>query len=191
MAVPPPPADPNRADKRALRARLRAERDAFVTQRPPPVLVPDAFRSRLAPGKVVAAYVAIGGEADPAPLVDAARAAGCTIALPHVTSRALPLAFLEWRSDTPLVPGPFGLSQPPADARACDPDVILTPLVGFDAGLNRLGQGAGHYDRAFGRWPDALRIGIAWSMQACPPLPVDPWDMPLDGVATETAWHAR
>jgi 5-formyltetrahydrofolate cyclo-ligase len=85
--------------------------------------------------------------------------------------------------------------QPLLSAEACAPDLILTPLVGFDRALNRLGQGAGYYDRAFAARPDSLRIGIAWSIQECDGLMTDPWDMPLDAVLTEKEWitapHSR
>ena len=68
-----------------------------------------------------------------------------------------------------------------------EPDIVLTPLLAFDAAMNRLGQGAGHYDRVFERLPDAWRIGIAWSVQQVEHIVTDPWDMPLHGVITEAA----
>ena len=60
------------------------------------------------------------------------------------------------------------------------PDVIVAPLIAFDRAMNRLGQGGGYYDRAFARFPDALRIGLAWSAQELDDVPADPWDLPLD-----------
>jgi 5-formyltetrahydrofolate cyclo-ligase len=51
--------------------------------------------------------------------------------------------------------------------------------------MNRLGQGGGYYDRAFARYPDALRIGLAWSVQEHDALPADPWDLPLHIILTE------
>jgi 5-formyltetrahydrofolate cyclo-ligase len=71
------------------------------------------------------------------------------------------------------------------------PDIILTPLLGFDHLLHRLGQGAGHYDRAFAALPGARRIGVAWSVQHVDPLPTDPWDVPLHAVITEQGWFER
>ena len=170
-------------DKRALRRHLRAARAAFGTH---VVIMPDALRDRLMPGMVIAAYVPIGGEVDPAPLVAAARAAGCTIALPHVVDRATPLRFLNAAGT--LSDGPFGLRQPAADAATLVPDIILTPLVGFDRQGNRLGQGAGHYDRAFADHPAAWRIGLAYSVQEIPALVPDPWDVPLHAILTEQEW---
>jgi 5-formyltetrahydrofolate cyclo-ligase len=170
-------------DKRALRARMRAVRDGFAG---PPLVVPGAFATRLAPGRVVAAYMPVGGEIDPAPVVAAARAAGCRIALPHVVDRATPIRFVA--GDTVLEAGPFGLRQPAADAQCLLPDIVLTPLVAFDRAGNRLGQGAGHYDRAFVEHPHAWRVGVAWSVQEVDALVTDPWDVPLHAVLTEQEW---
>ncbi|RYY12360.1 MAG: 5-formyltetrahydrofolate cyclo-ligase, partial [Alphaproteobacteria bacterium] len=88
-------------------------------------------------------------------------------------------------------PGPFGLSQPHPDSPALTPDIILAPLLAFDAKLDRLGQGAGYYDRAFATFPDARRIGVAWSVQQVDTLPTDAWDMPLHAIITENGWIAR
>jgi 5-formyltetrahydrofolate cyclo-ligase len=172
-------------DKPALRRRLRAARAAFAGA---PMPVPDAFRARLAPGMIVASYVLIGGEADPAPFARAAFEAGCAVALPHVVDRATPLRFLAWQTELELTAGPFGLRQPAADVEELTPDIILTPLVGFDRRGNRIGQGAGHYDRAFAAHADAWRVGVAWSIQEVPTLAPDPWDVPLHAIATEKEW---
>lgn len=172
-------------DKRALRARLRACRDG-ATGGPIPLHPP--YLARLRPGLAVASYIPVGGEADPAPLTRAARQAGCRLVLPHVLDRATPLRFLAWASGVTLDPGPFGLSQTPADAPELAPDIILSPLVGFDRSGNRLGQGAGHYDRAFAQHPQAWRVGIAWSVQEVDALTPDPWDVPLHAIATEKEW---
>lgn len=175
-------------DKLALRAHLRAVRDGFAPMAP--IKLAAAFVERLRPGLIVASYRPLGSEADPAPLADAARAAGCALALPHVTTRAAPLRFLSWDPSQPLERGAFGLLQPAAGAPEVSPDIILTPLVGFDDAGNRLGQGAGHYDRAFAAHPDAWRVGIAWSVQRVAALPADPWDIPLHAIATESDWIA-
>ena len=177
-------------DKKALRARMRAVRDAFAKDAPP-LGVPAAFAERLLPGLSVAAYVAIGGEADPAPLVAAARARGCSILLPYVVDRATPLRFLEWDGTAQLEAGPFGLMQPTRDSVERAPDIIIAPLVAFDHRLDRLGQGGGHYDRAFARFPDAWRIGVAWSVQEVPSIPAETWDVPLHAVITETGMIAH
>jgi 5-formyltetrahydrofolate cyclo-ligase len=172
-------------DKLALRARLRAERDRFAAESSSAILAPPAFAARLKAGTVVATYVPLGSEADPAQLAAASVEAGCSLALPHVLDRAAPIRFLAWDFGAPLVDGPFGLRQPDAGGAEVAPDVILTPLVGFDARLNRLGQGAAHYDRVFARYGEAWRVGVAWSVQQVPVIPNDIWDVPLHAVITE------
>ncbi len=172
-------------DKRALRADLQARR--LLADRVT-IPVPAAFRARLSPGLTVASYVAIRGEADPSPLARAAAEAGCAIVLPHVVDRAMPLRFLAWDTEAALAAGPFGLHQPAADAAEHVPDIVLTPLVAFDRAGHRLGQGAGHYDRAFAAYPNAWRVGIALAMQEVDALPADPWDVPLHAVTTEKEW---
>jgi 5-formyltetrahydrofolate cyclo-ligase len=164
------------SDKAALRAA------------PVEIRVPDAFLARLSPGLTVASYVPMAGEADPSPFARAAVEAGCVIALPHVVRRDQPMRFLAWETEAALIAGPFGLHQPPADAAALAPDIILTPLVGFDRHGNRIGQGAGYYDRAFLAHPDAWRIGIALAIQEVDALTPDAWDVPLHAIATDKDW---
>ena len=186
MAVPPP--SPISA-KQALRTRMRGARDVFVREAPGHAIRPLArFTAMLRPGMIVASYLPIGSEADPALLAEAALAAGATLSLPHVTDREAPLRFLAWHPDHGSVAGPFNLRQPHADRKEVAPDLILTPLVAFDARLARLGQGAGHYDRAFAHHPASIRIGVAWSAQQVTSLPTDAWDVPLHGVITERGW---
>jgi 5-formyltetrahydrofolate cyclo-ligase len=68
----------------------------------------------------------------------------------------------------------------------CHPDATS----GFDRTGNRIGYGAGHYDRAFAAHPHARRVGIAWSFQQLPQIPVDTWDVPLHAIATDCEWIA-
>ncbi len=97
------------------------------------------------------------------------------------------MEFAEWTPGDMLVPGQLRIPQPPPQAAVVVPDVVLTPMVGFDRQLNRIGHGAGYYDRYFAKLPDALRIGIAWSAQMVDMLPVEPWDVPLHMIVTEQA----
>ncbi len=172
-------------DKLTLRARLRADRDRFASESCTAIVAPPGFLAHLKAGLIVATYAPIGSEADPSQLAAAAAAHGCRLALPFVVDRAAPIRFLAWDQDVPLADGPFGLRQPLIGAEELAPDVILTPLIAFDARLNRLGQGAAHYDRAFARYPDAWRVGVAWSVQQVPAIPADIWDVPLQAVITE------
>jgi 5-formyltetrahydrofolate cyclo-ligase len=183
-----------KSDLRAFYRKARADfaeslshRERQIAFSAAPAILSDQFIA----GRTVSGYIPVGSEADPRALLSIAHAAGCKTALPLVTSRASPMQFLRWSPGDPLHEGPFGLMQPLSDGEHCQPDVILTPLVAFDRSLMRLGQGAGHYDRALSLLDRAFVVGIAWSIQEAPLLPADPWDIPLNAVLTEKAWIAR
>ena len=178
-----------------LRAELKARRDALLAGLDAPGRcfafrrVPSPLQALIDPVETIAGYVAIGSEADPAALLAQAHGQGKTIALPYVERMAVPMRFLRWSPGEPLKQGRRGLFQPdPATAPEVAPDLFLAPLVGFDRRLHRLGQGAAYYDRAFARVPDAVRVGIAWSVQEVDMVPDDPWDVPLHAVLTEREW---
>jgi 5-formyltetrahydrofolate cyclo-ligase len=85
--------------------------------------------------------------------------------------------------------GPWNVLQPSAEADALAPDLVLVPVVLADRHGTRIGHGKGHYDRALAHLREgghAVRtIGIAWEHQiAQEPIPADPWDQPLDAIAT-------
>lgn len=178
-------------DKSALRARFRQRRIDFVgrmthaERRVSFSRLPSPLVARMKPDMIVAGYWALGAEAPVAQLMAHASNLGCRLALPHVTSRTAPMRFLSWDGRSALEPGPFGLQQPPAESASAQPDVVLVPLLAFDRRLNRLGQGAAHYDRALSLLPDAYAVGLAWSAQECDLVPTDPWDVPLDAILTE------
>lgn len=180
--------------KSAVRARMRARRDAFVAGLSPAERVscfrvaPAMLAAQFAAGRTIAGYFAYGGEADPARILAQARDAGAGIAVCSMASLAEPLMFRLWSPSDAVEPGPFGVGQPQTSAEAVTPDVILTPLIAFTRQGDRLGQGGGYFDRVFAAYPDALRVGLAWSVQEAESLPLDPWDMPLDAVLTEREW---
>jgi 5-formyltetrahydrofolate cyclo-ligase len=71
-----------------------------------------------------------------------------------------------------------------------EPDLIITPLLAFDASGGRLGQGGGFYDRTFAARPDVIRVGFAYAGQAVEALSLEAHDMRLHGVLTEAGYQA-
>jgi 5-formyltetrahydrofolate cyclo-ligase len=177
--------------KTALREQALAARGKLAsTASDAPRLMAENFLAHvpLAHGAIVSAYVAIGDEADPAPLMHALRRRGHKIALPRVAGKGKPLAFHLCEAGAKLVPGPFGLLQPAADWPQADPDVLAVPLLAFDKNGNRLGYGAGFYDRTL----DDLRarhkilaVGYAFSGQEVEHVPHHEGDEKLDWIVTE------
>jgi 5-formyltetrahydrofolate cyclo-ligase len=187
MAVPSP-------SKSDLRIMFKKRRDNFVSKLDFAHLLSaesalaDLVMQHIGARQCVAAYLPVASEIGTMVLMKSLAKSGHVTALPHVVSRTDTPRFLAWKPGDAPTDGPFGLKQPRNNAPEVVPDVILAPLLGFDLQWNRIGYGAGHYDRAFAAYPNAVRIGLAWSIQQCDALPVDAWDVPLHAVATETGW---
>jgi 5-formyltetrahydrofolate cyclo-ligase len=136
--------------------------------------------------RTIGAYLGIRGEVDPSALRDDE---GLDVALP-VTTPGEPLRFVV--PVGPLLNGPFGTRQP-GDGREVLPDdldLVLVPVVVADQLGNRVGHGAGFYDRTFAHireagQPRPLLIGLCHAFQVVPQLEARPWDVPLDLVVTE------
>ena len=65
------------------------------------------------------------------------------------------------------------------------PEVLIVPLLAFDARGFRLGYGGGFYDRTLAGLPGAVRVGFAFAAQQVDEVPIDPFDQRLDVVVTE------
>jgi len=151
-------------------------------------------RVRTLPGytdaALVASYMSQDGEIDPAGLLQEKNP---EVALP-ITRAAEPLRFVV--PDGPLEIGPFGIRQP-TTGRVVQPtelEVVLVPLVAVDWSGNRLGHGAGYYDRTFAFRRDRdhpVLIGLAHRFQVVESLEPSPWDVPVDLVVTETGIFGR
>ncbi len=143
----------------------------------------------VAPTACVAGYVAKGDEADPSVLLDILSGHGCALALPRVTGEAEPLSFAAWTRGEALVAGPFGIMEPKAGAPVVTPDIIIVPLLAYDATGQRLGYGGGYYDRTLAllrrRNPSILAIGLAFAAQEVTHLMHEPNDQALDWIVTE------
>lgn len=178
------------AQKRKLRERLRFRRRHFVANLDGMArlvafrALPAPLSELLADHGLVGTYIASGDEPDVLPMFADLAEAGA-LALPHHAGRIAEMSFRRWRPDESLAKGPWGTRQPGDDAPLASPDLIFCPLVGFDRTGGRIGQGGGHYDRYFAAHPDALRIGIGWSVQEIDATPRESTDIALDAIWTE------
>lgn len=136
-------------------------------------------------GAVVAAYWSIGDEITCLPIMDALQGSGVSVALPAVTGPDEPLQMRIWRAGVALCDGGFGTLAPPPDAPQAEPEVVIVPLLGYDATGTRLGYGGGFYDRTLASMKKTPRlIGLAYSEQEFAHIPRAPHDVPLDAVVT-------
>ncbi|MDR3376819.1 MAG: 5-formyltetrahydrofolate cyclo-ligase, partial [Ancalomicrobiaceae bacterium] len=140
------------------------------------------------PGCAIGGYLAIRSEIDPAPLLEALRAAGHALALPVIRADGETMDFRVWDRAVGLVRASFGLSVPPETAAIVEPRHLLVPLAAFDRRGFRLGYGKGHYDRALARLDASgpvVAVGVAFACQEVDRVPEEAHDRPLDCILTE------
>ena len=175
-------------DKPALRATMRALRKRLAETDPSAAGRVADHASDLPAGETVALYRAVGAELDPEPLAQALIAGGRRLCLPVAIQRDAPLGFRRWSPGEPLEMDVAGCPAPLPLAEEVTPDLIIAPLLAFDAAGSRLGQGGGYYDRTFAALPEAVRVGLAYDGQRVEALPILPHDVALHGVLTEVGY---
>jgi 5-formyltetrahydrofolate cyclo-ligase len=147
-------------------------------------------------GARVALYLPMRGEVDLRPSLLSAWRRGITVFVPRIVNRRRGrMSFVPWSPGAAERRNSYGIAEP-AGALAQEPalhlDAVVLPVVGFDRQGNRLGMGAGYYDRALRRrrdparrWRRPLLVGVAFACQELPAIPASPWDVPLDLIVTE------
>lgn len=213
----PDPIDFEPADKSKLRKQLRArraavsdaERHAAARQ-----LVRLALRHRLlSRHRRIGFYMPSKNEIDILPLLRAALRMGVTCYLPVVPERALvgvgrhklwftrlagkgrnlDLAQAAWVNNRFGIPE--YLPRAARRVRSRQLDLLFMPLLGFDRQGWRIGMGGGYYDASLAHlkqrsyWRRPHLIGVAFAVQEVVRAPNDPWDVPLDGILSERAYH--
>ncbi len=99
--------------------------------------------------KIASVFWAINDEVATLPLLEGLAALGITIALPVMRGFGKPLEFRAWAPGAALNEAKWGIMEPP-EAPEVFPDLVFVPLAAFDRAGNRLGYGAGFYDRDVG-----------------------------------------
>jgi 5-formyltetrahydrofolate cyclo-ligase len=143
-------------------------------------------------GEIVSGFWPIRSEVDIRPLLFRLREKGARLCLPVVLDRQT-IVFRELVRGARMVETGFGTAGPGEEAAILDPDLMLVPLAAFDRRGNRVGYGAGHYDRAIaslrekGKMPRL--IGIALDVQEVSAIPFEIHDVPLPAILTESGMH--
>ncbi|MEC9343948.1 MAG: 5-formyltetrahydrofolate cyclo-ligase [Pseudomonadota bacterium] len=145
-----------------------------------------------AAGTVISGFLPIRSEIDISSLMQRLHARGAIVCLPAVLDRQT-IAFREFVPGGALEATGFGTSGPGRDARVLDPAILLMPLAAFDPAGNRIGYGAGHYDRAIARLLEKgvqpRLVGFAFSLQEVEHVPALAHDRPLDAIVTEKGYR--
>ena len=186
------------ADKRTLRERQKARREVALAALGASVnegLVHHgmALLGDRPPG-IVSGYYPMAGEIWPLPLMGALRSKGHSLALPVMQGKADPLLFRAWTPGDTLIAGVWGIRQPAPEQPEVLPDIVLVPLLAFDARGYRLGYGGGYYDRTLPHlrtFKPILAVGLALDELEVDAVPHLDYDERLDWVLTPSGARQR
>jgi 5-formyltetrahydrofolate cyclo-ligase len=130
-------------------------------------------------------------EFDARPLAERLRGQGWKIALPAVVDKREPLEYRLWEPGMAMASGVYDIPVPEA-RNVVRPDVVLAPLVGFDAENYRLGYGGGYFDRTLAALaPRPVAIGVGFEVQHLDSVHPRPHDIPMDVIVTEAQCRRR
>ena len=176
--------------KRALRREVIARRDALPEPQRAAASLAIVDRvgalSEARDAVSVMAFWSFGSEVETAPLIERLLAEGKTVALPRIEgSDIVPVAFVAGGATTGTS---FGAREPEG-GRVLDPselDLVIVPGVAFDRSGNRVGYGAGYYDRFLRRTRAGVpAVAIAFALQVVPEVPAGRGDRRVDAILTE------
>ncbi|WP_186438554.1 5-formyltetrahydrofolate cyclo-ligase [Cohnella terricola] len=157
------------------------------------------MRRKLARPLSLCAYAPFRSEASPVPLMETCWSMGDSIYAPRIRTAGEGMELRRVTGMSDWAPGRWGVPEPdPQRAELMEEanpiDVVLVPGMAYSLSggkIARLGYGGGYYDRLYSersRVTDkrTLWIGFAYALQVvAEPLPIEPHDLPLDGLATD------
>ena len=135
--------------------------------------------------KIIGGYYPVNYEVDDLKILKKLAKKKVKISLP-VIKKNFRMDFIQCSLDSAFDINKYGIPEPSGD-KVVYPDILLVPLVAFDRKLNRLGYGAGFYDRlikSLKKIKNIVTIGLAFDFQEVYLIPVSKYDQKLDYVVT-------
>jgi 5-formyltetrahydrofolate cyclo-ligase len=135
--------------------------------------------------RTVMFFASFRSEVDTLPMIRHALALGKRTILPKVKGKVLGL-FEIHDFDNDIAPGAWGIPEPGEmlPVRVNDVDFMIVPGLAFDLNGNRLGYGAGFYDRILPLYKKGT-AALAFEIQIVPEVPVSALDVPVKKIVTE------
>ena len=143
--------------------------------------------------KEVGLYYPISNEISPLVFIKYFKDNNITTALPVVDSNSHSMVFKQWFKKEKLQKSHIGTYEPLRTNKTILPQIIVVPMLMFDRKLNRLGYGAGYYDKSIlnlkryfnKKQKNFITIGLAYSEQETRSIPHESHDQKLDFIVTE------
>ncbi len=132
-------------------------------------------------------YAPLENEINLLPLAHVARKRGIPVAFPRCDRETNSMQFHFLPEGQKLLPGAYGIPEPPVDAPLCIPDkhaLCIVPALSYDLAGNRIGYGKGYYDRYLSTFP-GVTVGAAYAKMLLKNVPIEAHDLPVDWLFTE------
>lgn len=148
--------------------------------------------------KTVLAYFSVGSEPSTLAIINELLKSGKKVCLPlcidldeegHRTGTVDAMEARQITGFDDLVPGAYGIPEPKAETAVVAPeeiDIIILPCISCDRDCNRIGHGAGYYDKFLSKTgKDCFTMALCYEEAMLDDIPTEPHDMPVDAVVTE------
>ena len=150
--------------------------------------ITEHLRPLLNPYQTIMVYVSKPPEVETRPLIHHLLSQGKRVVVPIIERETCTLRLSYLPNPNVLITSTFNVPEPIGNeipASAEEVEVAIIPLIAFDINGNRLGYGAGYYDRFLQAHPTIVKIGVAFSVQQAPSIPGDTKDVRMDSIVTE------
>lgn len=165
-----------------LSAEQRQEMSVKIAER---IAASRAFKE----AEIIMLYKGVRGEVRLERLEQIAERADKRLVYPLCTGPGEMIALEPKKEDGAWRKGAYGIMEPVLKCaekiRPEEIDFVICPCTAFDKEGNRMGMGAGYYDRFLLRCVKATVVAAAFEVQKAEAVPVDEWDYPMERVFTE------
>lgn len=166
-----------------MRRRFIKERDTLTGRAEKSAVIMDRLSvlSEYINARTVFCFLSFGSEVDTSVIIKDA-IAGKDLYVPKIIDKTMCIVKID--SSTVFEPGAFGIPEPTAPPSELIPDIVIVPSVALSYGFDRLGYGAGYYDRYLSD-KETVKIAVNFDSFLIPALPHDKHDILMDIIITE------
>ena len=184
--------------RKEIRERLKATSEDYRNEASAAIALNVLTLPEVRDCKTILAYFSVGREPATLALISKLLESGKRVCLPLCVDldeegrRTGTVDAMEARvikSFDDLVPGAYGIPEPKADTEMMLPeyvDLIILPCLSCDRQCNRIGHGAGYYDKYLSKVrSDCFTLAMCYEELLADEIPTEPHDRPVDAVITE------
>ena len=184
--------------RKEIREKIKATSEEYRNRASAAISLNVLTMPEVRDAKTILAYCSVGREPATLALISKLLESGKRVCLPlctdldeegHRTCTVDAMEARVIRSFDDLAPGAYGIPEPSADTEMMLPeyvDLIILPCLSCDRNCNRIGHGAGYYDKYLSKIrTDCFTLAMCFEEVLADEIPTEPHDRPVDAVVTE------